>query len=273
MPESRGARLRHQMALSLDFWPCRLSKLLNVDLVTRRVGGGLIRRWIFVDSNICARSVTSPVAWVIALCLLSGTLLANLWWAKPHFNWDLIGYVGVAYSFTSSDADSIHRATFADICAECPTDSYSVLTTGTDYRSAIAEDSGARFAQQLPFYASKPAYPALMLLGGKFGVLANGLEHSHFTGRLLSHRTPGVYLAESPLRSTACLCCSELSRIHAVRSGSGQAFDTGRPCHACDFAGQFFVDRSEASGTGGKRTCAFPFSCVRITRCSQSSSP
>jgi hypothetical protein len=94
-------------------------------------------------------------------------LLADLWWARPYFNWDLIGYVGTAQSFTSDDAESIHRATFEDIARSVPDDTYTTLVR-VGYRSAIAENP-EQFAQQLPFYTIKPVYPVLMMLGSSLG--------------------------------------------------------------------------------------------------------
>jgi Gpi18-like mannosyltransferase len=125
-----------------------------------------IRRSVLVQSR-------RPITWAAALCLLAALMVSNLWWAKPYFNWDLIGYIGTSHSFTSSDVERIHQATFADIARNVPTDDYTALASGSDYRLAIAADAEL-FAQQLPFYANKPVYPALMLVMSKLGYTLTG---------------------------------------------------------------------------------------------------
>ena len=209
-------------------------------------------RWVRI--YVLAQS-RRPVARFIALCLLSALLLANLWWAKPHFNWDLIGYVGAAYSFTSRDAESIHGATFTDIAQNVPAETYAALTTGSPFRSAIAEDP-KRFAQQLPFYSGKPVYPALMRLGAEFGYSLTAVsavipQAAYCLIALLVYLWLGRHYAPLLAFVAASLLVSMPFVLELARYSTPDALSTLVILVAC------FVRGSQTASAGGKRPCVF----------------
>ncbi len=88
---------------------------------------------------------------------------------RPMYNWDMIAYVAVALEDAGEPAEDVHRHTYAIVESMVPPDRYKDLTDASDYRRMVAGDA-ARFAEQLPFYAVKPAYPGLISLLYRFGI-------------------------------------------------------------------------------------------------------
>jgi hypothetical protein len=113
---------------------------------------------------------------VVALFAFILGLVGVLAYLRPSYNWDLLGYVGVVESIETRDPVEVHRLTYATVQAALPVEKYRDLVgeSGDDYlnsdgyRQAVAADPEA-FRQQLPFYAVKPLYPALMYAMGKMG--------------------------------------------------------------------------------------------------------
>lgn len=83
--------------------------------------------------------------------------------APPHYNWDVLGYAGVARTFLGADPAAAHRLVYDDARRILPEERYRLVTEGDAYRRQTASDPEA-FRQQLPLYAVKPAYPAGMAL-------------------------------------------------------------------------------------------------------------
>ena len=104
---------------------------------------------------------------MLAFLALVSVLFTNLWRVTPYYNWDIIGYVGVAYSFVEDKAELVHTKTYSEIKENVPSSQYSLLIgqgSGSKlYKSAVARNP-ENFVQQLPFYSVKPLYPTLMLL-------------------------------------------------------------------------------------------------------------
>lgn len=113
----------------------------------------------------------------IGLVIILSFLMAVLVKVPPAHNWDLLGYVGVVYSFTEDDPEVIHDKTYAEAKANVPPARYRNLigeslpeeSRDKKYRASVATDPKS-FVQQLPFYGVKPAYPALMFLLSKTGM-------------------------------------------------------------------------------------------------------
>jgi hypothetical protein len=93
----------------------------------------------------------------------------NLWLARPFYNWDLLGYMGVAIAYTENTPEAIHAQTYSMAQTYIPQADYHQLTTLNSFQSAVAKEP-QYFIQQLPFYSVKPLYPSLMFLMQGFGV-------------------------------------------------------------------------------------------------------
>ena len=117
-----------------------------------------------------------------------GLILAGLmsafyatWFAqRPLYNWDIIPYVAIALLDAGHPTESLRQKTYEIIERSTPTHAHEFLlggseykkdtyNRGADYRYTVAHDSKV-FADQLPLYTVKPAYPALMSLLVRFGV-------------------------------------------------------------------------------------------------------
>src|SRR5262245_4527761 len=101
------------------------------------------------------------------------------WFAqRPLYNWDIIPYVAVALLDAGQHADGLRQKTYEIIERSTPSEAHEFLlgseykkdthNRGADYRYTVARDSKV-FADQLPLYTVKPAYPALMSLLVRFG--------------------------------------------------------------------------------------------------------
>lgn len=119
--------------------------------------------------NLEPMNIARSFSYVSALTLFVVVLLIDLWLAKPFYNWDLLGYVGVAIAYSEKNPEVIHAQTFSTIKAHVPQSSYVRLTTANAYQTNMAEHP-EYFVQQLPFYRVKPLYPDLMILMNVFGL-------------------------------------------------------------------------------------------------------
>jgi hypothetical protein len=83
----------------------------------------------------------------------------------PLLNWDMIAYMGVAESFTTSDPDKLHDATMADM--------KEVDDAGTFYHHHDKDpliNTAESFRQQLPFFSIKPLYTGAVWLLHALGI-------------------------------------------------------------------------------------------------------
>lgn len=93
-------------------------------------------------------------------------LAAVLFWSyrNPHYNWDMIPYIAQARMYKEHDFRAIHAEIYAEVRKEVPSDKYDELmgTAGVAANSAVYRSDMARnylhFAEQLPFYSTKPLY-------------------------------------------------------------------------------------------------------------------
>lgn len=126
-----------------------------------------------------SRRVSGRIAGALSAVVLLFALVATV---PPAHNWDLIAYVALANSWVNEDLSpaQMHGRTWSQLRTSVPAVQYrrlrgdggvGVAGSGaatwafTDdvisYRSAVASDPNA-LAAQLPFYAVKPLYPALI---------------------------------------------------------------------------------------------------------------
>ena len=99
--------------------------------------------------------------------LLSVAFVAYL---KPHYNWDMLGYMGCVLSIEEHQPAAVHAATYNYAKSELPEKDYQLLTnSASDYRKKNLEDAGY-FQQQLSLYSIKPLYVLLIYLFYKAGI-------------------------------------------------------------------------------------------------------
>src|SRR5690606_25574303 len=110
-----------------------------------------------------------PVRRLVPALALLALLAVNLHWAEPYYNWDMLGYIGVAERLGGATAAEAHRRAYDLAYRHAPPAQYSWLVEGGPYQQAVAADPVA-FEQQLPFYRVKPAYPLLILGLDRLGV-------------------------------------------------------------------------------------------------------
>jgi len=75
--------------------------------------------------------------------------------AQPLYNWDLVAYVGVMYSYDINDKKELHDKTYATINLKFHILSGMHINT-VDY--AIRWQVIVSIYEQLPFYSVKPIY-------------------------------------------------------------------------------------------------------------------
>ncbi|MEX1181810.1 MAG: hypothetical protein WEF86_01145 [Gemmatimonadota bacterium] len=106
---------------------------------------------------------------IAQLGVLLALLAANLYWSRPHYNWDMVAYIGVAFRFAGASDEVAHERTYRALRQSVPAEDYELLTQADAYRRTVAADYRA-FAQQLPFYSVKPIYPLKIALLTQTGV-------------------------------------------------------------------------------------------------------
>lgn len=137
-------------------------------------------------THILSEDANKVTARFTAFGLFLLVLMANIYAAKPAYNWDLIGYVATAISYTENSPEVIHSKTYETVKQVVPQETFSLLTDldpqvdrmsqrfsptdlihrahalrTTSYRAAIAT-TPTFLVQQIPLYSVKPIYPALM---------------------------------------------------------------------------------------------------------------
>lgn len=92
----------------------------------------------------------------------AGSLYA---WRHPFLNWDMVAYMGVAESFSTSDSQRIYDATMADARQVYDPSTYHRLS----HKDGLS-NSASHFYQQLPLYSIKPLYTGGIWLLHIFGM-------------------------------------------------------------------------------------------------------
>jgi hypothetical protein len=99
--------------------------------------------------------------WTAGILILGAILSANVLPARPYYNWDMLGYLGVAHRMLGLDGERLRATVYAEVRDAVPGQEFVLLTSSDSYRREVATDARS-FSQQLPFYAIKPLYPALI---------------------------------------------------------------------------------------------------------------
>ncbi len=121
-------------------------------------------------------------AMTLALLVAASTIIVSLY---PEYNWDMIPYIGVAFSYSIEDVEALHRLTYEAVRAGVDDQVYDELVNKVyppppidqGYRHEMATHA-EHFVAQLPFYATKPVYPLVIAGAMKAGlspVLASSL--------------------------------------------------------------------------------------------------
>ena len=96
---------------------------------------------------------------IVYLLFLTAVLIWS--YRNPYYNWDMIPYIAQARLFKEHNIKTIHAEVYAEIRKEIPREDYDELTGGTLnsplYRGNMVKDY-LHFAEQLPFYSTKPLY-------------------------------------------------------------------------------------------------------------------
>lgn len=98
--------------------------------------------------------------WHVGCAVIFATTLVSASWrglTEPIHNWDMFAYVGTAVSWSEHDRQASYDKTVADSVSEIGGIPTHDLVTN------ILADNPESFRQQLPFYAVKPLYIALMI--------------------------------------------------------------------------------------------------------------
>ncbi len=105
----------------------------------------------------------------VGIYLLAALSVAAWAVLKPHYEWDVLGYMASALSFEETDKKSIHTQVYALAHAAMPLQAYTELVSQTPYRRDMYADYD-HFAQQIPFYSIRPLYVGAIYLLNKAGV-------------------------------------------------------------------------------------------------------
>jgi hypothetical protein len=102
----------------------------------------------------------TTMAWQKLLFPLFGFGIALLTLHYPSWNFDALGYAGVAQRWLGATDAEAHQRVYADARAVVPEREFNALRAGSNYRKRVARYVPV-FASQLPMYANKPLYAAL----------------------------------------------------------------------------------------------------------------
>jgi hypothetical protein len=109
------------------------------------------------------------MTWVrsLSLLLLAAALFA-LASASPLWNFDSVGYAGLARHWLGQSDRELLDGVYGDLERAAPPKAAQEISAGTEYRRAIASDP-LTFARQLPFYQNKPLYVLLVAVTARLG--------------------------------------------------------------------------------------------------------
>ncbi len=136
---------------------------------------------IFVTTPMQSQKHSERARWLgLVFAALIAITYATILVQKPQYNWDLIPYVAIALSHSGEPAATLREKTYETIERSVAPEALDVLrgdtgfknseyNRGADYRHMVAHDSKI-FADQLPLYTVKPAYPAIISLVSRAGV-------------------------------------------------------------------------------------------------------
>ena len=136
---------------------------------------------IFVTTPMQSQKHSERARWLgLTFVALIAITYATILVQKPQYNWDLIPYIAIALSHSGEPAATLREKTYETIERSVAPEALNVLrgdagfknseyNRGADYRHMVANDSKI-FADQLPLYTVKPAYPAIINLVSRVGI-------------------------------------------------------------------------------------------------------
>jgi hypothetical protein len=87
----------------------------------------------------------------------------------PRWNFDCVGYSGVARTWLGGQRRDVHQIVYQELAQVAPRQAFDSIAGGSRYRVAVRANAEV-FALQLPFYSSKPLYVALVAALAAAGV-------------------------------------------------------------------------------------------------------
>jgi hypothetical protein len=131
----------------------------------------------------------SRITALLASCVyFLALLLAVIWCCRnPLYNWDMIPYAAQALLFQNHNLKAVHDEVYSAMKAQVPGAMYDSLTRGP-YLSGVAKDE-SEFAEQLPFYSTKPLYVMAVYLSHRLGF---NLAEATVVPSVLSYALLGV---------------------------------------------------------------------------------
>lgn len=112
----------------------------------------------------------NPVSFLIFLLIICVAVAVCL--KKPHYNWDILGYVAVALSTETNDPRVLHARSYETVKEVIPPDAYADLVDpAVPFREKMASDPEA-FRQVVPYYRIRPLYNLAVWLLYKAGANA-----------------------------------------------------------------------------------------------------
>ncbi len=92
-------------------------------------------------------------SWILPLLFVVLGIAAIAGYERPFWNFDMLPYAGIAYSARTSNFERIHRDVYAEAQARAPRTVDLQIPFHADLRA-----NASHFAQQFPFYNSRPGY-------------------------------------------------------------------------------------------------------------------
>jgi hypothetical protein len=113
---------------------------------------------------------TSRVAVATRLLVLgAGAVLAIAAARQPDWNLDCVAYAGAAQAWLGASPEALHDSVYAEVGQSATPQQARAILAGSAYRKTLARNANS-FATQLPFYANKPGYVALVAMASRLGV-------------------------------------------------------------------------------------------------------
>jgi hypothetical protein len=106
------------------------------------------------------------VAFLVAAAVLLSAFRAA---RAPAWNFDVLGYVSAALSWSGASAKAVHSEAYRTLEAGLPAEAFEALTSASEYRQALHANPDY-LATQVPFYANKPGYVAVLWVLSRAGL-------------------------------------------------------------------------------------------------------
>jgi hypothetical protein len=123
----------------------------------------LVEQWDRIVPEVRVTRILVP--FYVAVVLLVAIRAAM----TPAWNFDVVGYVAAAVSWSESDPRKIHDRTYQELKHAAPPRAYQDITASSSYRRALSERA-EYLATQIPFYTNKPGYVLLLTVFAKLNL-------------------------------------------------------------------------------------------------------